>query len=70
MKGFICCFGFLCLYNVSIATHNPNKQTPLFRENRGQLVDQHQNLRNDILYYGSSEGLSYYLKKDGISYQL
>ena len=70
MKGFIWCLGFFCLHNVAIATDNPNQQTPLFRENKGQLVDQHQNLRKDILFYGSTEGLSYFLKKDGISYQL
>lgn len=41
-----------------------------FRENKGQLEDQYHQSRKDILYYGSSNRMSYYLKQDGISYQL
>jgi hypothetical protein len=43
---------------------------PLFKENKGQLVDQNSKLRPDIHYYGSSDGLSYFFKNTGISYQL
>jgi hypothetical protein len=44
--------------------------SPLFKENKGQLVDQNSKLRPDIHYYGSSDGLSYFFKNTGISYQL
>jgi hypothetical protein len=41
-----------------------------FKENKGQLTDQHRGLRSDVLYYGNNNGLSFFLKQDGISYQL
>jgi hypothetical protein len=47
-----------------------DKYVPLFKENKGQLVDQNSKLRADVLYYGSSDGLSYFFKNTGISYQL
>jgi hypothetical protein len=42
----------------------------VFKENKGQLKDQHEEPRNDIHFYGSTQGLSYYLKSTGLSYQL
>jgi hypothetical protein len=42
----------------------------LFKENKGQVTDQHYKPRNDIRFYGSDKGLSYFLKDGGISYQL
>lgn len=54
----------------SEAKDSPNKDVPLFKENKGQLVDQNSKLRPDIQYYGSSDGLSYFFKNTGISYQL
>jgi hypothetical protein len=39
-------------------------------ENRGQVCDQNRSLRPDVLYYGSTPGFNYYLKNDGVSYQL
>ncbi|MFA6060629.1 MAG: T9SS type A sorting domain-containing protein [Taibaiella sp.] len=53
----------------SEAKGNAN-DTPLFKENKGQLVDQNSKLRPDIHYYGNSDGLSYFFKNTGISYQL
>ncbi|WP_162903053.1 DUF7948 domain-containing protein [Taibaiella koreensis] len=47
----------------------PNKLT-YFKENKGQLIDQNGAARGDIFYYGASDGLQYYFKKSGISYQL
>jgi hypothetical protein len=41
-----------------------------FEENKGQLTDQHKQARNDILFYGHANGFDYYLKSNGISYQL
>jgi hypothetical protein len=41
-----------------------------FRENKGQVRDQHQNPRADVLYSGEAEGLHYHLKADGLHYQL
>lgn len=43
---------------------------PLFQENLGQVYNQFYESRPDILFSGSSEGLNFHLKKNGISYQL
>lgn len=40
-----------------------------FRENKGQLTDQNQQLRNDILFYGNINGMGYFFKNNGFSYQ-
>lgn len=56
--------------NWAEAKGNISNDAPLFKENKGQLVDQHSKLRPDIHYYGSSDGLSYFFKNTGISYQL
>ena len=42
----------------------------LFEENKGQMKDQFMNSRQDVLYYGTSEGMNYYIKNSGMSYQL
>jgi hypothetical protein len=60
----------LCSVLPLLAEEHTIGHQPLFRENRGQLVDQHQQSRSDILFYGQTGELSYFLKKDGISYQL
>jgi hypothetical protein len=54
----------------SEAKDNISKDVPLFKENKGQLADQNSKPRSDIHYYGSSDGLSYFFKNTGISYQL
>src|SRR5688572_32487619 len=41
---------------------------PGFKENKGQVIDTEGNLRNDILFYGSSNGVGYYITSKGISY--
>ncbi len=46
------------------------QSTVIFKENKGQVVDQNQRPRSDVKFYGSTNGMSYYLKSDGISYQL
>jgi hypothetical protein len=44
--------------------------TAVFEENKGQMKDQFWNPRTDVLYYGTSEGMNYYIKNSGMSYQL
>ena len=39
-------------------------------ENKGQVCDQNRQPRADVLYYGITGSLSYYLKNNGVSYQL
>ena len=39
-----------------------------FKENKGQIVDTRGNLRPDILFKTSQQGLDIYLRKQGISY--
>lgn len=46
-----------------------SKHPVIFVENGGQVRDQHQNMRNDIIYVGHTGNLSYYIRKNGISYQ-
>lgn len=41
-----------------------------FKENKGQISDQHFKSRSDILFSGSDGDLDFYLKAGGISYQL
>ena len=40
-----------------------------FTENMGQVTDQFHQLRPDVLFTGESEGLSFHIRKNGISYQ-
>lgn len=44
--------------------------TAYFRENKGQVRDQHWRPRWDVLYSGESGGLVYHLFRDGLSFQL
>ncbi len=57
----------LCFGSSKSVTGN---STPKFTENKGQITDQQHNPRPDILYYGSTNGFAFYLRKNGISYQL
>lgn len=41
-----------------------------FTENKGQVYDQNNQLRPDVLFGGESNGLVFHLRKNGISYQL
>ncbi|MFI5203518.1 MAG: hypothetical protein ACHQF2_03390 [Flavobacteriales bacterium] len=52
------------------SVNNIQSQACSFRENLGQVRDQANNSRLDILYYGEHAGLSYYLKENGLQYQL
>ena len=46
------------------------QNTVVFEENKGQMKDQHWQPRPDVLYYGKSEGMNYYIRNNGMSYQL
>ncbi|MCE2711570.1 MAG: hypothetical protein LW688_03420 [Cryomorphaceae bacterium] len=54
-------------YNQFLQRKEP---TALFEENKGQMKDQFWNPQPDVLYYGTSEGMNYYIKNSGMSYQL
>ncbi|MCS7162903.1 MAG: hypothetical protein NZ958_06245 [Bacteroidia bacterium] len=41
-----------------------------FRENKGQVYDQHGSPRSDVLFSGSAPGLIYHLSRTGLLYQL
>jgi hypothetical protein len=47
-----------------------SKPAALFEENKGQMKDQNWKPRPDVLYYGNQEGMNYYIKNNGVSYQL
>ena len=42
----------------------------VFEENKGQMKDQNWKSRQDVLYSGSSEGMNFFIRNSGISYQL
>jgi hypothetical protein len=45
------------------------QQSISFIENKGQLIDQFSKSRTDILYSGESNDLSFFFKRNGVSYQ-
>ncbi|RYY14452.1 MAG: hypothetical protein EOO04_30180, partial [Chitinophagaceae bacterium] len=62
--------GFKVTANQAFAERITSSDQPTFRENKGQIKDQRGNKRSDILYYGTSGAMTYYLQPTGISYQL
>mgnify|MGYP001026484867 FL=1 len=48
---------------------NSAKSTISFIENKGQISDQNYNPRADVLFSGEANGLTFHIRKDGISYQ-
>jgi hypothetical protein len=58
------------LKNNSINVENIKPQSAVFEENKGQMKDQFWNSRPDVLFYGASEGMNYYIKNSGMSCQL
>jgi uncharacterized repeat protein (TIGR01451 family) len=70
---FVLALGLSYSQNVNSekSTSFSDKQpTAVFEENKGQMKDQFWNPRPDVLYYGTSEGMNYYIKNSGMSYQL
>lgn len=69
----ITCFLFVAKIYASNIDNSEFKNFPFaieFIENKGQLHDQHNNTRSDILFYCNDKELSYYFKSTGVSYQL
>ncbi|MDA7836719.1 SBBP repeat-containing protein [Salibacteraceae bacterium] len=48
---------------------NSTKSVVSFTENKGQISDQNYNPRPDVLFSGVANGLTFHIRKDGISYQ-
>ena len=48
---------------------NSTKSVVSFTENKGQISDQNYNPRPDVLFSGAANGLTFHIRKDGISYQ-
>ena len=46
------------------------KSSATFEENKGQMKDHNWLPQPDVLYYGSQEGMNYYIKNNGVSFQL
>ena len=66
---FLAIFCILLQSTAQINTILPADNDELFIENKGQLADQFEKPRPDVLYYGSTSDVNFYLKKKGISYQ-
>jgi len=49
---------------------NFNSREISFRENKGQVYDQYFKPRTDVLFSGDNGEFSFFLKPNGISYQL
>ncbi len=61
----------IMLTMISFAGTMPKQINELvFKENRGQLSDQFSRPRTDVLFSGHSEDLKFFLRKNGVSYQL
>lgn len=58
-------------FNVYSNETQPSFTNPqfTFTENKGQVSDQNNNPRTDILFYGKEGALTFHLKNNGISYQ-
>jgi gliding motility-associated-like protein len=74
MKGkniFIFLLLSLCVCAYRVNGEIPKQASTLsFKENKGQVGDQFSKPRPDVLFVGNSGALSFYLRNNGISYQL
>src|ERR1035437_7156750 len=66
-----CCFTSLSLFGKDVKTTNAQGlRKPLcFVENKGQVLDENNNQRNDIQYKLSTPGLSLYVGNGQLHYQ-
>jgi gliding motility-associated-like protein len=76
ISSIIVTLSFFCTQSVA-TTKDSSETTALkpnssvsFKENKGQVHDQHYKKRTDILYSGSVGGMVYHLKQNGVHYQL
>ena len=67
---FIVIFTGVSFANIANKNTISAKNKISFTENKGQIVDQNNLKRNDVLFNGQSGGLSYFIKESGVSYQL
>ena len=51
-------------------TFKRSQRPVVFTENKGQVGDQHNRPRPDVLFSGEAGGMIYHLKRNGVSYQL
>jgi hypothetical protein len=75
MKQFKLFTGFfLFSFFAMVAAHAQLSATMgnglFFRENKGQVMDQHRQARPDILFSGQVDGLTFHLDRKGMHYQL
>jgi hypothetical protein len=72
---------FLCIFIANLvsaqapvidkyADQLKSQASAVFEENKGQMKDQNWKSRPDVLYSGSSEGMNFFIRNSGISYQL
>lgn len=54
----------------SFAVHRFQSPTTFFIENKGQVGDQYNNPRTDVLISGVANGMNFHIRNNGISYQL
>ena len=75
MKNILTLTLFLVLASSIVANtseldkFNNTKSTISFTENKGQVSDQNYNPRPDVLFSGVANGLTFHIRKDGVSYQ-
>ena len=69
-------FASLAVFTSSVSANtseldkfNSAKSSISFTENKGQISDQNYNPRPDVLFSGATNGLTFHIRKDGISYQ-
>ncbi len=76
MKRFSLACSIVLVVNSLLAANNAaaaklKKEAPvIFTENKGQVSDQFNQARPDVLFSGSTHGMVYHLRRDGVSYQL
>lgn len=63
-------FNFQITAQNKSTTPNINYAPFAFTENKGQVHDQNNNTRPDVLFGGAVKGLAFHLKTNGMSYQL
>jgi gliding motility-associated-like protein len=67
---FIFLFGLQLLAASSGRTPFAKTEGVTFKENKGQIHDQNDVLRNDVLFTGNSGDLIFHLRNNGVSYQM
>jgi gliding motility-associated-like protein len=69
MFRYIVCL-MAIIWSVILYGNSADKQTISFKENKGQISDQYFRPRPDILFAGQKADVNFYLRNNGISYQM